>query len=69
MKTEEDVEDEEEEEQEYEEEEEEFEDNEDETQDLDENLAFEFIKKSRGLDAESIDDLLKPKESKNFHLK
>ena len=66
VKTEEDVEDEEEEEQEYEEEEEEFEDNEDETQDLDENLAFEFIKKSRGLDAESIDDLLKPKESKKL---
>ena len=35
-------------------------------QDLNENLAFEFIKKSRGLDAESIDDLLKPKESKKL---
>ena len=35
-------------------------------QDLDENLAFEFIKKTRGLDAESIDDLLKPKESKKL---
>lgn len=66
VETEEDVEDEEEEEQEYEEEDEEFEDNEDETQDLDENLAFEFIKKSRGLDAESIDDLLNPKESKKL---
>jgi hypothetical protein len=35
-------------------------------QDLDENLAFEFIKKTRGLDVESIDDLLKPKESKKL---
>ena len=34
--------------------------------DLDENLAFEFIKKTRGLDIESIDDLLKPKESKKL---
>jgi soluble cytochrome b562 len=37
-----------------------------EVKDLDENLAFEFIKKTRGLDIESIDDLLKPKESKKL---
>lgn len=34
--------------------------------DLDENLAFEFLKKAKGLDVESIDDLLKPRESRKL---
>lgn len=34
--------------------------------DLDENLAFEFLKKAKGLDVESIEDLLKPRESRKL---
>lgn len=34
--------------------------------DLDENLAFEFLKKAKGLEVESFEDLLKPKESRKL---
>lgn len=37
-----------------------------EVKDLDEATAFEFLKKSKGLDVESFDDLLKPKESRKL---
>lgn len=57
---------EEEEQQESEQEEQQEDEDEYDVQDLDENLAFEFIKRTRGLDIESIDDLLKPKESKKL---